>query len=496
MNRILDERDKQTIEGNINSITAVINQHIENLEDDVQTLDSQKANQTTLNSHTNNKSNPHQVTCTQIGADPTGSANKALNDAKAYTDTKVAALVDSSPAALDTLNELAAALNDDANFASTVTTALGTKTNNTEFTAHTSNVSNPHSVTKAQVGLSNVPNVTTNNQAPTFTAATTLATLTSGETLSTSLGKIMKAITDFINHLANKSNPHSVTKAQVGLGNADNTSDVNKPVSTAQATAINSVQTNLDAHIGKTDNPHQVTKAQVGLGSVDNTSDTDKPVSTAQATAIDDAKKTGTNAQSAINSHIKDKQNPHGVTIAQIGADAAGAADTALSSAKSYTDTKVSELGALAAKDIIEQSDLSTEIQTSLGLANTSLQSYEEVDPTVPAWAKQASKPTYTASEVGALPDSTIALKNPNSLTFTGAIEAAYDGSEELTVNIPKLPIITEEDEGKVLCVVNGTYTLVAISDLLPGETDTPETPVEPDVPENPENPTPEEPEV
>jgi hypothetical protein len=38
-------------------------------------------------------------------------------------------------------------------------------------------------------------------------------------------------------HTANTSNPHSVTKSQVGLGNADNTSDVNKPVSTAQATA-------------------------------------------------------------------------------------------------------------------------------------------------------------------------------------------------------------------------------------------------------------------
>ena len=39
-------------------------------------------------------------------------------------------------------------------------------------------------------------------------------------------------------HVASTSNPHSVTKTQVGLGNADNTSDVNKPVSTAQQTAL------------------------------------------------------------------------------------------------------------------------------------------------------------------------------------------------------------------------------------------------------------------
>ena len=44
-----------------------------------------------------------------------------------YVDSSVAALVDSSPAALDTLNELAAAIGDDANFASTVTTSIGTK---------------------------------------------------------------------------------------------------------------------------------------------------------------------------------------------------------------------------------------------------------------------------------------------------------------------------------------------------------------------------------
>lgn len=43
-------------------------------------------------------------------------------------------------------------------------------------------------------------------------------------------------------HIASTTNPHAVTKAQVGLGNVDNTSDVNKPVSTAQAAADTAVQ--------------------------------------------------------------------------------------------------------------------------------------------------------------------------------------------------------------------------------------------------------------
>lgn len=47
------------------------------------------------------------------------------------------------------------------------------------------------------------------------------------------------------------------------------------------------------AHIESITNPHQVTARQVGLGNVDNTSDADKPVSTAQATAIADAKNAG-----------------------------------------------------------------------------------------------------------------------------------------------------------------------------------------------------------
>ena len=45
----------------------------------------------------------------------------------AYTDTAISNLVDSSPGALNTLNELAAAINDDANFSTTVTNNIATK---------------------------------------------------------------------------------------------------------------------------------------------------------------------------------------------------------------------------------------------------------------------------------------------------------------------------------------------------------------------------------
>lgn len=52
---------------------------------------------------------------------------------------------------------------------------------------------------------------------------------------------------DLNNHIADKNNPHEVTKAQVGLGNVDNTSDLNKPISTATQTALNAKQDTLTA---------------------------------------------------------------------------------------------------------------------------------------------------------------------------------------------------------------------------------------------------------
>lgn len=61
----------------------------------------------------------------------------------------------------------------------------------------------------------------------------------------------------------------------------------------------------------------------------------------------------------------------------------------------------LSDLGALAFKSTVAKSDLASDVQTSLGKADSALQSYKETDPTVPAWAKAASKPSYTKSEVG-----------------------------------------------------------------------------------------------
>ena len=64
------------------------------------------------------------------------------------------------------------------------------------------------------------------------------------------------------------------------------------------------------------------------------------------------------------------------------------------------------DLSSLAFKSTVAKSDLAEDVQTSLGKADTAMQSYTETDPTVPSWAKAEKKPTYTASEVGAVPTS------------------------------------------------------------------------------------------
>lgn len=107
------------------------------------------------------------VTGVVITSDPTEATHAAT---KGYVDTGIANLIDSSPDLLNTLNEIAASIGDDANFAATVTESLALK---------------------APIA------------SPTFTGTVS-----------------------------------GITKGMVGLGNADNTSDVNKPVSTATQSAL------------------------------------------------------------------------------------------------------------------------------------------------------------------------------------------------------------------------------------------------------------------
>lgn len=170
-----------------------------------------RTNKNAFDNHVADQTNPHAVTKLQVGlgsADDTSDLDKPVSTAQA--------------AAIKVVQD--------------------------DLTSHKGSTSNPHSVTKSQVGLGNVPNVATNDQTPSYTAATTLAALVSGEKLSVAFSKLAKGTTDLISHLANKSNPHGVTKAQIGLGSVDNTADKSKPVSTPQQDAIDAAMAQANAY--------------------------------------------------------------------------------------------------------------------------------------------------------------------------------------------------------------------------------------------------------
>ena len=165
---------------------------------------------------------------------------------RSIVENKVANIVVDTELNEQSLNPIANSL-----FAARIT-AIGST-----LSTHITNKTNPHEVTAAQLGLGNV---------------------------NTELAAVEG---DISAHKKDTDNPHNVTKSQVGLGNVDNTSDADKPVSTAQAAAIKVAKDDITAHKNNKSNPHAVTAAQVGLGNVNNTSDADKPVSTAQQTALD-----------------------------------------------------------------------------------------------------------------------------------------------------------------------------------------------------------------
>lgn len=122
------------------------------------------------------------------------------------------------------------------------------------------------------------------------------------------------------------------------------------------------------------------------------------------------------------------------------------------------------DLGALAFKDKVAKSDLASDVQTSLGKADSALQSYTESDPTVPEWAKAETKPSYTASEVGALPNTTVIPSVPPTTSLikgdgSGGLVAATRGSDYIASgNIVKQTLVASETTPTEDYAINWVY--------------------------------------
>ena len=120
----------------------------------------------------------------------------------------------------------------------------------------------------------------------------------------------------------------------------------------------------------------------------------------------------------------------------------------------------------------IPKSDLASDVQTSLGKADTALQSFTETDPTVPSWAKQPTKPTYTAQEVGALPANTDIptktsdLDNDSGFVTSTAMTTALAGKQD-TLTFDNTPTAGSNNPVKssgIKTYVDGKATITEIT--------------------------------
>lgn len=280
------------------------------------------------------RDNPHAVTKTQIGLGLVQNYGTADN---AQTLTGTAFNLYVTPAGLK----------------HTITQGVGQ-----DLLNHVTDLENPHKVTKAQVGLGLVENYppATNQEAAAAAMTNRYLTPASGKALVQAVAGTM-----LDEHITDYTNPHRVTRAQVGLALVENYAVPSEqearqgilntrymtPLRTAQAIQEQAGKL-LQAHIDDKTNPHAVTKAQVGLGSVENfgLATTQEAVAgasnvkymTPQRTkeAIDNFKTT------IFDPFVARRDNPHAVTAAQVGAYTIAQTDSvavaAENRAKAYSD--------------------------------------------------------------------------------------------------------------------------------------------------------------
>ena len=173
-----------------------------------------------LSFHRSDTGNPHAVTKSQVGlseVDNTADISKPVSTlqqqaidaayagSNAYTDAKIAELIDGAPSTLDTLGEIAQALQEGGGISDALDAAIGTKASRAELDSHTGNdtihiTASERTKWNSKMGSTEDAGNTT----VTFSEASDLSNINSGEKTGTIMGKISKAVSTLISHLSSK----------------------------------------------------------------------------------------------------------------------------------------------------------------------------------------------------------------------------------------------------------------------------------------------------
>jgi hypothetical protein len=262
---------------------------------------------------------------------------------KSYVDTSISNLIDLAPGTLDTLNEIAAAINDDPTFFTTIATNLSNHeldTTNIHGIADTSilaTTTGTQTLTNKTLTTPTIngPTITATGQTPTIHGIylpdshniifegstsndfeTTLYVVEPTADRIVSLPDATTTLvgTNTVDTLTNKTltspvinTPTGITKSDVGLANVDNTSDANKPISTATQTALD-LKANASA-ITELAQDAVNTAIVAGVG-LDKVYDDDNNTLTID---IDSTVATKTYADTAVSTHSSDTTDIHGI---------------------------------------------------------------------------------------------------------------------------------------------------------------------------------------
>ena len=273
--------------------------------------------------------------------------------------------------------------------------------------AHMDSKSNPHGVTKTQVGLGSVPNVPTNDQTPTYTAASAPAALASGEKLSVAFGKLAASVSALIAHLA----------------------DGVKHITAAERTKWNGAVDAQHSHINKALlDTYTQTEANLAAAVTAKHSHSNKNaldgITAAMVTTWDTVSSklplAGGTLTGFLTLHAAPTANMHAAT-------------------KKYVDDKMAASGS---GDMLKS------------VYDTNEDGVVDKAETVP-WSGVTGKPstfppsthTHTKNQITDFPAS---LKNPNALTISlnGTSQGAYDGSAAKSINITAAGVGALPSEG------------------------------------------------